>query len=110
MISFQVNDMTCGHCVSSITKALKAVDPAPALRFDLAARRVDIASHKTNAVDLGVAIRDAGYMPLPLQDASRSEATGTRVGTKRMLLQLRAWFHPSFMWRSSALRVGPCGP
>ena len=27
MISFQVNDMTCGHCVSTITKAVKASTP-----------------------------------------------------------------------------------
>ena len=26
MITFEVNDMTCGHCVSNITKALKATD------------------------------------------------------------------------------------
>jgi copper chaperone CopZ len=26
MITFEVNDMTCGHCVSTITKALKATD------------------------------------------------------------------------------------
>ncbi len=26
MISFQVNDMTWGHCVGSITKAVKALD------------------------------------------------------------------------------------
>ena len=25
MISFEVNDMTCGHCVSTITKAVKAL-------------------------------------------------------------------------------------
>jgi copper chaperone len=28
MISFEVNDMTCGHCVSTITKALKTADRA----------------------------------------------------------------------------------
>ncbi|MEY3674478.1 MAG: hypothetical protein RJB47_1186, partial [Pseudomonadota bacterium] len=26
MLTFEVNDMTCGHCVSSITKAVVAVD------------------------------------------------------------------------------------
>ena len=26
MIAFEVKDMTCGHCVSAITKALKATD------------------------------------------------------------------------------------
>ena len=27
MISFQVNDMTGGHCVSTITKAVRSADP-----------------------------------------------------------------------------------
>lgn len=26
MIAFEVKDMTCGHCVGTITKAVKAVD------------------------------------------------------------------------------------
>lgn len=27
MITFEVNDMTCGHCVGAITKAVGFVDP-----------------------------------------------------------------------------------
>jgi copper chaperone len=27
MVTFEVNDMTCGHCVSAITKAVAFVDP-----------------------------------------------------------------------------------
>jgi len=40
MITFEVNDMTCGHCVSSITRAVKALDPAAKVQIDLAAHRV----------------------------------------------------------------------
>ena len=27
MLAFEVNDMTCGHCVATITEAVKALDP-----------------------------------------------------------------------------------
>ena len=39
-VAFSVQDMTCGHCVATITDAVKAVDPASHCEFDLAARRV----------------------------------------------------------------------
>ena len=42
MISFQVTDMTCGHCVSTITKAIKALDNTAHVQIDLASHRVDI--------------------------------------------------------------------
>ena len=28
MTEFQINDMTCSHCVSTITKAVKSLDQA----------------------------------------------------------------------------------
>ena len=59
---FQVNDMTCGHCVSMITKAVKAGryrNP----RFDLAAHRVDIEAGQADAADLSKAIKPSGYAP-----------------------------------------------
>ena len=36
MIAFEVNDMTCGHCVSTLTKALKAADKDAKVQIDLA--------------------------------------------------------------------------
>ena len=42
MIVFEVNDMTCGHCVSMITKAVKQTDGAARVEFDLASKRVQI--------------------------------------------------------------------
>lgn len=66
MIAFEVQDMTCGHCVSAITQAVKAVDAGAELRIDLASHRVDIVSSRADAESLGVAIRDAGYTPVAL--------------------------------------------
>lgn len=71
MISFQVNDMTCGRCLSSITRAVKAADPGAQVRVDLAARRVAIEPVGANAADLSDAIRDAGFTPLAIEHAAR---------------------------------------
>lgn len=65
MIAFQVNDMTCGHCVSTITKALKAADPDAKVQIDLAAHRVQVEPAAAQANQLADAIREAGYTPLP---------------------------------------------
>lgn len=63
MISFQVNDMTCGHCAGAITKAVQAVDREAKVHIDLAAHRVDIEPSASNALQLGEAIQQAGYAP-----------------------------------------------
>jgi copper chaperone len=69
MTSFQVNDMTCGHCVSSLTKALQAADATAKLRFDLAAHRVDIEPGMADAAELSEAIKLAGYAPVQIDSA-----------------------------------------
>lgn len=66
MISFEVNDMTCGHCVSTITKAVKAEDQDAKVTIDLARHRVDIDTPRASAKELGDAIREAGYTPVAL--------------------------------------------
>ena len=72
MISFQVNDMTCGHCVSTITKAVKTEDANAILRFDLAAHRVDIELGEADAAELSEAIKQAGYAPVQIDSANAS--------------------------------------
>ena len=42
MIAFEVKDMTCGHCVSTITKALKATDKDAKVQIDLATHHVRV--------------------------------------------------------------------
>ena len=42
MIELSVNDMTCGHCVNAVTKALTALDPQASVDVDLAAKRVRV--------------------------------------------------------------------
>lgn len=63
MITFQVNDMTCGHCVATITKAVKAVDAGATVETDLDAHRVRVASARPGG-EIEAAIRGAGYTPV----------------------------------------------
>mmetsp|Transcript_61816 Transcript_61816/g.146330 ORF Transcript_61816/g.146330 Transcript_61816/m.146330 type:complete len:99 (+) Transcript_61816:250-546(+) len=80
MITFEVNDMTCGHCVSTITKALKATDKDAKVAVDLASHRVQVEPASADAEELAEAIKDAGYTPL-LVDAAAAEAEGPRSGS-----------------------------
>ena len=65
MIAFEVKDMSCGHCVGAITKAVKEVDADATVRVDLATHRVEVDASAT-AQELGHAIEEAGYTPVPL--------------------------------------------
>jgi copper chaperone len=60
MYSFQVNDMTCGHCVSTVERAVKSVDASAQVRIDLPTGKVAIQSDKP-AVSFADAISEAGY-------------------------------------------------
>ena len=65
MIAFDVNDMTCGHCVSTITRAVKTADPGARVQIDLATHRVQIEPGDCDADMLRDAIAEAGYTPVP---------------------------------------------
>ena len=64
MNTFEVKDMTCGHCVGVITNAVKAVAPAADVRIDLATHRVTIDGAGVGQDRLGEVIKDAGYTPV----------------------------------------------
>jgi copper chaperone len=80
MTTFLVPDMTCGHCTSTITKAVNAVDPAAGIQFDLPTHRVDIQSSKADADVLRKTIADAGYTPEPFVGESAQPAAAARRG------------------------------
>jgi copper chaperone len=82
MTSFSVNDMTCGHCVSSITKAVKAVDPGALVRIDLATQRVDIEPTEADAAELGDAIKMAGYTPIAIDRPTGPAVEAAAPGRK----------------------------
>lgn len=62
MIEFQVPAMTCGHCVHTVTQALKASDPTCEIEVDLGARTLRVQSCAERAV-LASALTAAGYPP-----------------------------------------------
>jgi copper chaperone len=65
MIAFKVSDMTCGHCVSTITKAVKELDGTATLDISLPEHLVRVESKATRE-DLQHAIAEAGYTPEPV--------------------------------------------
>jgi copper chaperone len=71
MIDFEVKDMTCGHCVSTITQALKSVDSHARFIIDQARRLVRIESTDADPKALQDAIADAGYTPVRIEEATR---------------------------------------
>jgi copper chaperone len=66
MIAYEVNDMSCGHCASAITKAVKAADKDAEVSIDLARHRVEIVPCNADSQQLSDAIREAGYTPVPV--------------------------------------------
>ncbi len=64
MIAFEVQDMSCGHCVAAITRAIQAVDENARVEVDLPRHRVSIVSGCADAAMLAAAIEEAGYTPV----------------------------------------------
>jgi copper chaperone len=66
MIAIEVKDMTCGHCASTITKAVKALDASARVTIDLARHLVMVEANRAGAQELQDAIAEAGYTPAPV--------------------------------------------
>ncbi len=58
-----VKDMTCGHCASVITEAIKNLDKAAHINIDLNSKVVDIDTKKLDDDEIIDAIADEGYEP-----------------------------------------------
>lgn len=57
---FNVQGMSCGHCVRAITNAVQAKDPAASVRVDLAAKEVGVES-SLSAEQVIEVISEEGY-------------------------------------------------
>ena len=62
MYQFNVEDMTCGHCVSRVAKAVKAVDSQAQVDISLRDKRVKVQSSAAQDL-IAEAIQEAGYTP-----------------------------------------------
>ena len=62
MLELTLPTMTCGHCVSVVTKAIKQTDPQAWVEIDLASHRVRVeTTEDREAIESAVA--EAGYAP-----------------------------------------------
>ena len=59
MVKFSIPDMSCGHCSGVITKAVKEIDSAATVDFDMAARTATINTSATPETVRG-ALSEAG--------------------------------------------------
>ncbi|WP_233234778.1 heavy-metal-associated domain-containing protein [Bordetella sp. LUAb4] len=62
-LQYQVPDMTCGHCVKTITGAVTAAVPGATVEADVASHRVTVSGTNDHTA-VEAAIRDAGYSPI----------------------------------------------
>ena len=58
--SFQVQGMSCSHCVGAVTQAVKSVDPQAEVKVDLASGKVEVDSQQDHAA-IARAIEEEGY-------------------------------------------------
>ncbi|KKC41406.1 heavy metal transporter [Devosia epidermidihirudinis] len=58
--TFTVNDMTCGHCVGTVRKALEEALPGAEISVDLASHKVSFTGDRSVGEE---AIKEAGYTP-----------------------------------------------
>lgn len=58
--TFQVQGMSCGHCVGAVTQAVKSVDPQAEVKVDLASGKVEVQSQQDRGA-LARAIEEEGY-------------------------------------------------
>ena len=59
-MDLRIENMTCGGCARSVTKAIQSVDPAAKVEANPAARSVKVETTATQAVILQV-LEEAGY-------------------------------------------------
>jgi len=67
-MEFQVEGMSCQHCVAAVTRAIHEIDAAAKVQIDLEQGKVVVASSKT-VDDLKEAIDEAGYSVLSAKTA-----------------------------------------
>ena len=67
MLKLKVPEMSCGHCVATIEKAVRSVDPAARVEADLASKIVEITT-AAGPDRISDAVRAAGYDNQPAGD------------------------------------------
>lgn len=62
MMKFDLQSMTCRHCVNAVTKAVKSADPDAKVEVDLPNHKVAVETQVGRAT-VAAALSEAGYRP-----------------------------------------------
>ena len=65
MTTFQIPDMSCGHCKATVEKTIKGLDPEANINFDMDARQIALDSDMA-AAQVQAALAEAGYPATPV--------------------------------------------
>ncbi|TJZ78182.1 heavy-metal-associated domain-containing protein [Paracoccus hibiscisoli] len=60
MTTFNIPNMSCGHCKATVQKTIHAIDPEAQIDFDMASRRITLDS-RAKPDDIKAALAAAGY-------------------------------------------------
>jgi copper chaperone len=74
MLTFRVDDMSCGHCVRAIKQAVRALDAGAAVDVDLSRRLVRVHASHLAAPVVRQALQQAGYSPVDIVTAEPTPA------------------------------------
>lgn len=61
-MQFHIENMTCGGCARSVTKAIQSVDPAAEVKADPGTHKVEVITTAARE-RLAAALADVGYAP-----------------------------------------------
>ena len=69
MVTYRIDDMTCGHCASTIARAVAGVEKDARIDVSVADKLVRISGTAPDA-EFAEAIREAGYTPQEVQESA----------------------------------------
>ncbi|HEX5984102.1 MAG TPA: heavy-metal-associated domain-containing protein [Solirubrobacterales bacterium] len=64
-LTFRVPEMSCGHCVASISAAVRGLPGVTDVDVDLESKLVEVGGDGVDVAPVEGAIREAGYEPEP---------------------------------------------
>ena len=80
MFTFDISDMTCGHCVRAISKAVASIDEGAKVQCDVATHRIQVDPTHATIERIADAIKAAGYTPVIVDGLPAAPATKKRSG------------------------------
>ena len=72
MLTFRVDDMSCGHCVRAIKQAVRALDADAAVDVDLSRHLVRVHARHLDAPGVRQALQQAGYSAVHVPAAAEA--------------------------------------